>query len=172
VKTDGDFFMARKADYNREEVLADWKTGKYSVRKLADKHRVSPGTIHGIVKNIEKTLEPLINAEVAIKQELATLSERELNTFNNEVDERTKHLVFFSNAAVRNVAEAMETPCESQGDFRQRAETILKGKETALGKQPETAIQINSQNIQSIQPEHLTDEQLASIISRGCCITA
>ena len=44
--------MARKADYNREEVLADWKTGKYSVRKLADKHRVSPGTIHGIVKNI------------------------------------------------------------------------------------------------------------------------
>lgn len=136
--------MARKAEYDRDQVIADWKTGKYSVRKLAAKHRVSGGTIHSIVSGLEKTLEPLINAEVAIKQELASLSEHELNTFEQEVNARTKHLVFFSNAAVRNVAEAMSTKCETQIDFRQRAETILKGKEVVVGKTPETAIQINN----------------------------
>ena len=141
--------MAKHADYDKEQVLADWKTGKYSIRKLATKHRVSAGTIHTICSGVEKTLEPLINAEVAIKQELANLSEHELNTFVQEVDSRTRHLVFFANAAVKNVQEAMALKCESQGDFRQRAETILKGKETALGKeQPTTAVQVNVDNRQ------------------------
>jgi hypothetical protein len=73
--------MSMVAKYNREEVLADWKTGKYSTRTLAAKHRVSPGTVHNIVSGTEKTLEPLINAQVAIKQELANLNEQELNRF-------------------------------------------------------------------------------------------
>ena len=141
--------MAKHADYDKEQVLADWKTGKYSIRKLAAKHRVSSGTIHTICSGVEKTLEPLINAEVAIKQELANLSEHELNTFVQEVDSRTRHLVFFANAAVKNVQEAMAMQCETQVDFRQRAETILKGKETALGKeQPTTAVQVNVDNRQ------------------------
>lgn len=141
--------MAKHADYDKEQVLADWKTGKYSIRKLAAKHRVSAGTIHTLCSGVEKTLEPLINAGVAIKQELAGLSEHDLNTFVQEVDNRTRHLVFFANAAVKNVQESMAMECKSQVDFRQRAETILKGKETALGKdQPTTAVQVNVDNRQ------------------------
>lgn len=141
--------MAKHAEYDRAQVIADWKTGKYSIRKLAAKHRVSPGTIHTLCSGVEKTLEPLINAEVAIKQELASLSAHELNTFVQEVDSRTRHLVFFASAAMKNVQEAMDTKCESQGDFRQRAETILKGKEAVLGKdQPPTAVQVNVDNRQ------------------------
>lgn len=138
--------MAKRARYDREQVIADWKTGKYSIRKLADKHKVSHGTVHTIVSGVEQGLAPLIDAQVAIKQELVNLSGHELDTFNQEVDARTRHLVFFANAAVKNVDEAMKAPCSAQSDFRQRAETILKGKEVVVGKTPETAIQINNTN--------------------------
>jgi len=137
--------MPRKANYNRDEVLADWKTGKYSTRKLANKHRISSATVHGIVAGIEKSLEPLIIAEVAIKQELANLNEQDVQKFEQEVQERTKHLNFFTDAAVLNVKQAMETPCESHSDYKLRAETISKGKDVAVGKDPQVAIaNINS----------------------------
>lgn len=138
--------MARKANYNREAVEADWKTGKYSVRKLAAKHRISSGTVHNIVSGLDKTLEPLINAEVAIRQELATLNEHELNTFEQEVNERTRHIRLFNSATEKNITLLMDKVTEDTSiyDHHTVQATILKGKETVLGKQPETAIQINN----------------------------
>lgn len=138
--------MARKANYNREAVEADWKTGKYSVRKLAAKHRISSGTVHNIVSGLDKTLEPLINAEVAIRQELATLNEHELNTFEQEVNERTRHIRLFNSATEKNITLLMDKVDADTSiyDHHTVQSTILKGKETVLGKQPETAIQINN----------------------------
>ena len=50
----------------------------------------------------------------------------------------------FNRVAVQNVSEAMATKCENQHDYKSRADTILKGKETVLGKSPETAVQVRS----------------------------
>ncbi|OYX76073.1 MAG: hypothetical protein B7Y82_14385 [Sphingomonadales bacterium 32-65-25] len=96
-------------------------------------------------------IQPLISREVQNKQQLAdieveksTLNSTELKIAETLVDERTKHIQFFTHAAVTNVKQAMDEPCEGQAGYRMRAETILKGKETVLGKTPDTAIQINN----------------------------
>lgn len=135
--------MARRAKYDKEQVVADWKTGNYSLRSLANKHRISATTAYNLTQGMDKSLEPLINAEVAIKQELANLNEQELNTFEKEVNKRTEHLVFFANAAVTNVQQAMKADCETQQDYKLRSETILKGREATVGKDPQVAVQNN-----------------------------
>lgn len=136
--------MARLTDDDRKRILADFHAGK-SQNALAKKYEVSTATINKLCKGIEPKNADKVNALTRIKTELAGQSEYEVNAVHNEVDERTKHILFFNSAAIQNVREAMSEPCASQQDFRARAETIVKGKETVLGKMPDTAIQINNQ---------------------------
>ena len=93
----------------------------------------------------------ILSREVSAKQELAaiekekeTLKETERFVHEKLCTELTLAAIFFSSNAIQNVSEAMSSPCSTQSDFRQRAETILKGKEVVVGKAPETAIQINN----------------------------
>lgn len=92
--------------------------------------------------NSEK--QQLILDAVRVKEAKSNLNQQALDVHNEIVEERTKHILFFNNAAIRNVQEAMQTPCENQNDFKSRAETINKGREVVLGKTPDTAIQINN----------------------------
>ena len=135
--------MARLTDDQREKILADFHAGK-SQRELAKRYEVSPATINSLCKGIEPKNLDKVNALTRIKTELAEQTEHEVNAVQKEVEERTKHILFFNSAAIRNVQEAMNEPCASQQDFRARAETIVKGRETVLGKSPETAVQINN----------------------------
>ena len=132
--------------------MADFHIGK-SQNELAKKYEVSPATINKLCKGVTPKNIEQVNALTRSHIELATQSECEVNAIHKEVDERTKHIQFFTSAAVRNVQAAMQTPCEGQADLRMRADTILKGKETALGKEPGTAIQINNSNAPSISPD-------------------
>jgi hypothetical protein len=75
---------------------------------------------------------------------LAAHDDRNVTAVTDAVDERTKHIQFFTHAAVTNVRQARDEPCDGQAGYRMRAETILKGRETVLGKTPDTAIQINN----------------------------
>ena len=135
--------MARLNDEQRDKILADFHAGK-SQRELAKRYEVSPATINSLCKGIEPKNLDKVNALTRIKTELAEQTEHEVNAVQKEVDERMKHILFFNSAAIRNVQEAMNEPCASQQDFRARAETIVKGRETVLGKSPETAVQINN----------------------------
>lgn len=117
------------------------KTGvsKSSISKKASKENWPKGN--------EK--KRLITQAVDVLVAKETLNETALQVHDEIVSDLTKHIVFFRNAAVLNVRDALKAPCESQGDFRQRAETILKGKEVVFGKSPDTAIQINNANQQA-----------------------
>lgn len=142
--------------YNKVELLADWKTGKYTERDIASKYRISPATAHKLVTGVSKSISPLISKQVEINQELATMNEHEVSKFKQEVDERSKHIQFFTEAAVKNVKAAVDKIVDttSQAEHRMLADTILKGRETVLGKAPETAIQINTNgNTQMITKE-------------------
>ena len=132
--------------YDKDKIIADWKTDKYTERSLADKHGVSKATVHNIVKGVEKSIAQLVTKQVAINQEVAKLNNHEITKFKEEVDERTRLLQFFSDAAQTNVKIAIDKITEetSQAEHRMLADTILKGREAALGKQPDTAIQINN----------------------------
>lgn len=135
--------MARLNDDQRAKIMADFHAGK-SQNELAKKYEVSPATINKLCKGIEPKNIEKVNALTRIKTELAEQSEYEVNAIHSEVEERTRHIMFFNSAAVKNVKEAMEKDCTSQFEFRARAETILKGREAVLGKTPDTAIQINN----------------------------
>ena len=136
--------MARLTDDQREKILAQFHAGA-SQNELAKRFEVSPATINKLCKGIEPKNVDKVNTLTRIKTELAAQSEYEVNAIHSEVEERTKHILFFNAAAIRNVQEAMNEPCASQQDFKARAETIVKGRETVLGKSPETAVQINNQ---------------------------
>jgi hypothetical protein len=127
-----------------ESIVADWRTGEYSQQDLADRHKVSKGAVNKLCKGVEQDTAAIVAAGVLYKQGLAAHDDRNVTAVTNIVDERTKHIQFFTSAAVINVRKAMEEPCEGQVGYRMRAETILKGKETVLGKSPDTAIQINN----------------------------
>jgi len=129
--------------------------------------------LEGWQKNGEK--KQLLDREILAKQEVAAISEqketlKETERFVHEqlVDERTKHIQFFTNAAVKNVSVAVKkiTSETTQVEHRMLAETILKGRETVLGKTPDTAIQINN-NIPTARKEDLTDDELFAIATRG-----
>jgi hypothetical protein len=96
-------------------------------------------------------------------EKVAENDEHFVNAVQEVVDERTKHIVFFNRVAVQNVSEAMATKCENQHDYKSRADTILKGKETVLGKSPESAVQVNMASRSVVK---MTREELLEI-ARG-----
>jgi predicted DNA-binding protein YlxM (UPF0122 family) len=93
----------------------------------------------------------LLQKEIQAKQDIAdvsaekaTLNATELEVHNTLVDERVKRMEWLNVQALKNVKGAMAHPCENQNDYRARADTISKAKEVVVGRQPETAIQINN----------------------------
>lgn len=146
--------MPRRQKYDRNDIISDWKTGKYTERALAAKHKVSPATIHNIVTGIEKTLEPLISKQIEINQTVANLSEQEISKFKQEVDERTKQLMFFQGAHMLTARiavmklEADNTDASYQ-DLNAAANAITKAQEGVLGKTPDVAVQVNNNNVAS-----------------------
>lgn len=125
-------------------IIGQWRTGEYSIRDLAKKHDVSIGFVAKHTAGIEKDGVDVVNAGVLYQQGIRGNDEHFVNAVNSVVEERTRHVMFFNNAAIRNVQDAMETPCANQYDFKARADTISKGREVVLGKTPDTAIQINN----------------------------
>ncbi len=144
-------------------IISDWRTGNFTQRDLAGKYRVSVGFINKHTKGIDQDTAKTVNKLVEAKQELAELDEQAVNSVNEVVHERTKHIEFFTNAALRNVKTAVEKvgPETSQAEHRMLADTILKGKETVLGKQPDTAIQINNNNAGDSRPPQEAYRQIA-----------
>lgn len=73
----------------------------------------------------------------------STLTQQALLIHDEIVKDRAQYEIFFNNAVVKNVHAAMNMECLNQAEFKFRAETISKGKETVLGKAPDTAVQVN-----------------------------
>ena len=92
-----------------------------------------------------------MTAGIEYKQGLSTHDDRNVTAVTAVVDEATRHIQFFTNAAVKNVAEAMEKVCADQNEHRARADTILKGKEAVFGKDAQTIIN-NTNTQQTITP--------------------
>lgn len=130
------------------KIVADWRTGAFSQQALADKHGVSKGKINNLCKGVEQDTKLIVTAGIEYQTGLAGHDDRNVTAVMAVVDERVKHIQFFTDAAVRNVQESMQARCENQTDYKSRAETINKGRETVLGKSPE--IQINNNPLNDI----------------------
>lgn len=114
----------------------------YEKTKISKSQLSKRSNLEGWSKETQK--KQLVIDAARVKEAKGRLSETELLIHNELVDERTHYLRFFNNAAMVNVEQAMAHGCDSQKDFRDRAETIQKGRDGVMGKSPDTAIQINT----------------------------
>ena len=152
-----------------EAVVTDWRVGQMSQRQLADKHKISLGMVSKLCKGVEQDAAPIVNAGVQYRQALAAHDERIVNAVEQVVDERVKRQEWLNVQALKNVKQSMEAACHGQLDYQRRADTILKAKETLVGKSPDTAIQINNGNQPIteirrtiIDPRHTNGEGISS----------
>lgn len=143
-----------------KSTLADWQKAKAlfeAGKSLSDINKdtgIDRATVSKRAKKDgwEKGIyQQLIVDGARVKAEISTLDSTVLNIVEKEIEERTKHLQFFTHAAVKNVQEAMNMSCEDQSDYKLRADTILKGKEAVLGKEASTVIN-NTNAQQTIAP--------------------
>lgn len=138
-------------------IVADWRTGAFSQQDLADKHNVSKGAVNKLCKGVEQDTAAIVTAGVAYKVGLSEHDDRNVTAVTAVVDERTKHIQFFTSAALKNVSVAVKKIGNetSQAEHRMCADTIRIGRETVLGKTPDTAIQIsNNQSSTLSLPEY------------------
>ena len=142
--------MSRKVSADKDEVIADWRTGGYTVRSLGDKHGISHGTVYSWTKGITKDFAPLIDKIVETKQSLAKKSEQEVSIINSVVDEKTKDLAFIRESSLLVVNEAVnkvKTEDCTMRDLRDAQDVIGKGKDNIYDKTaPITAVQVNIDN--------------------------
>jgi transposase len=162
--------MARvAADYNLEALQSDKRTGSYTVRELAERHGISKSLVQKLVGHLEPDLAAIVDSNVKAKQQLSELSGQELQSVSTIVDGRTKHLQFFTNATLKNLSMMVKKIDEDTpiADHKIAQEAIYKGKETLMGKTPETAIQINNNVTQPQQLKDLSDDELFRIATTG-----
>jgi len=132
-------------DTEVNQLIADHKTGNYSQRKLSAKYEVSLGYINKTIKEIIKIDEEVVNAGIVYKTELAKRDEHSVNAIEQVVNEKTKHLIFFSNSALKNQSLANKKLVDniSINDLESHSRITLRNKDSVLGKEPTTNI-INS----------------------------
>ena len=137
-----------KANYDHiiPILQAEFRTGAYSLRELAHKHKVSLGFVAKHTSGLEHDAKGAVNAGVIYKQALASDNEHLVNAVNTIVDERTRQLTFFTNSALKNQKLANDKLQQdvSMQELNAHSAITQRNKETVLGKDVVTAIQINN----------------------------
>ena len=113
-----------------------------NIAKIAKKENWQRGILPQLI--VDKAR---VDAESArIDAEFTTLLPQQQAVVVKEVNERNKHIQFFTNATLKN-CQIMMKKVDDDADFADHKvvqDTLTKGKETVLGKTPDTAIQINN----------------------------
>ncbi|WP_103600341.1 glutamyl-tRNA amidotransferase [Campylobacter concisus] len=141
-------------DKTKEQIIADYKAG-ISQNQLAKNYKLSPATINKLCKNIPQEnveiVNTLVNTAIATNRALEGKSQIEVNSIERIVDERTRHLLYFQNAALRNqkIADEMLEMSDKIADVEAHSRITARNKETVLGREADTVI--NNANVQSEQ---------------------
>ena len=163
--------MARLTDEQWACVRADYEVRGLSFSELAEKYKVGKATISDKKKkdadngdDWEKSkTEHLIQKKVSVikalqetEQETERLKPNEIEAVNNEVMLRLTRENFFTDSAMMNQKYSNEKVEKNKksgelsiGELKAHSEITAKNKETVLGKQPSTAIQVNN-NVSTI----------------------
>ena len=155
--------MARLSSEDREKILADFHIGE-SQNSLAKKYKVSPATINKICKGITPKFKDKVNTVTSIKRELIEESEYQSECFDAKVNDNLKHLIYFQNSALKNQELANKQLNEDSElyDLKLHADLTSKNKQTVLGKDIDTQVNINNNqqtNIQEIGVTFLDEDE-------------
>lgn len=140
---------AKLTDNDKIRLKEDLLTGSKSMRELAKIYNVSPSAIQKYKNSLDSESVQIVNAGVAYKMGLSQIEDPKMvNAIVNAVDDKTKHLLFFQNSAIKGQQKANEMLdfVDDMKDLLAYANLTKTNKETVLGKDPETVI--NNANVQ------------------------
>lgn len=139
------------AKYDKAALLADYHTGAYSQRQLADKYGISVGTVNAATKGLEKKTERLVQKKIEVIQESAELDPKELNAVEHTVQFRLQMLrdiERFTTKAMSKAGDLIDNS-DTGSDFKAVIEGVDKlsvlTKINPRHAQP-TQVQQNTQN--------------------------
>lgn len=148
--------MARLTEQQWELARADYEVRGVSIRQIAKEYDVAPSTISrrankdGWVEGkTQHLVERKVNAVRELQdtqQQMQHLNATQIAVIDNEVERRLRLEKRFTESALRNqeLADQMLNSCVEMKELKSHADLTAKNKETILGKQPDTAIQINN----------------------------
>lgn len=139
--------MARLTEAQKEEIVSRFRVG-ISQNQLAKEYNVSPATINKYCKGLDQDYKDKVNAVSHVKTELANESEYLVNAFEDEVNSRTKHLIYFQNSALKNqkLANELLDGADSLNELEAHSRITQRNKETVLGK--DKTVELNNTNAQ------------------------
>ncbi|MBS9779911.1 MAG: hypothetical protein KGV51_04720 [Moraxellaceae bacterium] len=150
--------MARLTNDQWQIVRADYEIQGLSYRELVEKHGISKATISRRANKenwLQGKVEHIVQKKVEVLTELDSISEQveklpplEQQTIDKEVAERLAREKIFIDSAMRNQrkADSMLGSAEELSELNTHSQITARNKETVLGKQPQTAVQINNAN--------------------------
>lgn len=88
--------MARLTDEQKQKILSDYHTNKYSQRELAKKHNVSLGSINKLTKEVSPLNEHIVDAQTIVLKAQKELSDEQMNAVMNTASDilRRQNLVY------------------------------------------------------------------------------
>ena len=142
--------VGKLTDKIKEQIIADYKAG-ISQNQLAKNYKLSPATINKLCKNIPQENIEIVNTAIATNRALEGKSQIEVNSIERIVDEKTRHLLYFQNAALRNqkIADEMLEMSDKIADVEAHSRITARNKETIFGKELQTII--NNTNAQQTE---------------------
>jgi len=149
-------------------VVADWRTGEYSQRQLADKHKISTGKAAQLTKGVAQDAAAIVSAGIEYRSALAAQGERMVSAVTEVVDRKVARMEYLNDAAIINVREAMTADCADQQDYRHRATTIKSALEVVDPQRGTgVAVQINNTNqVVEGAARELVESRLAALAAR------
>lgn len=130
----------------KDAILIDWRLGILSQRDIADKHKVSKGTVGNICKGAERDAASIVGDGVQYKQGLAKFDGRMVGAIDATVNDLVRFEQISSERMERVARRAMEmlATADRTGDVKAVMDTLKVHREARLGKSPEVAVQINN----------------------------
>lgn len=96
--------MAKLTPKDELNLIADWKTGRYSQRDLASKYVCSKGKVSQLTEGIEKAKnDHLVNAQISLLSARAYLSDEEMTAIMTTAQNEVYNLGLVTNATQLNL---------------------------------------------------------------------
>ncbi|OCR86679.1 hypothetical protein CFT13S00388_07950 [Campylobacter fetus subsp. testudinum] len=133
----------RLSDETKAEIIADFKTGKYTQRELSTKHKVSLGAVSSYTKGLKCENEHFVNAIVSAKTELNAF---EMNAVFNTADRLVKdtEMIYSVTRKLIHKADAMSELVESPNDIHTLISAVDKASVTLNVNQRHAKTEINN----------------------------
>ena len=101
--------MAKLSNKDELNLIADWKTGRYSQRDLASKYNCSKGKVSQLTNGINKSQNGhLVDAQISILSARSILSEEEMTAIANTAQNEVFNKNLITNATQLNIARTIE----------------------------------------------------------------